>query len=527
MRSSWKTFLCGLRELCVKEIFLTESSQSTQRKFRILFVILALFALEPEVFSQLKPHAPWPHVIPARAKDTGNRDLFVTVLGDVKTPLADSTFDPAKDELRSNDGAVQTDFYKKSLGIKFFRPVDKTTFPLPPSGWCSWYYYYQEIDENEIKRNAKWIADNLKDFGAQYVQIDDGWQGTGRGLGENRDWTTIDKRFPGGMPALAAYIKSLGLKPGIWLAPHGQSNKTVVDANPGVFMFANDGTSASKTWEGNYLVDPSVAETQKYLTGLFRTLRGWGYEYFKIDGQPIVVREFRNKKEFMKNGADDADLLYRETLASIRAGIGDDSYLLGCWVVPLEGIGLMNGSRVGADVLPNWDGFKFALRATMEYYFLHNIAWYNDPDVMIARSPLPLEQARAWATLQGLTGQAVLMSDRLSDLSHDRVELIKRVYPAVDIRPLDLFKSERNKRVWDLKINHLDRDYDVVGVFNFSETENASMFLRWKDLGLAEDRLGPCLRFLEQGIPWCFRSRDFRRSSAHQHPRPDASACDR
>jgi hypothetical protein len=450
-------------------------------------ILLAAFGFQVSL-GQLKRAPSWPHPIPARTNDSGNKDLFVTVLGDVKTPLADGMFDPAKDEVRLNNGSVHGDYYKKTLGIKFFAPVDKSVFPLPPSGWCSWYFYYQEIDENEIKRNAKWIADNLKDFGAQYVQIDDGWQGVGRGLGENRDWTTIDKRFPGGMQALAKYVKSLGLKPGIWLAPHGQSSEEVVKNNPGVFMLAKDGTSASKSWEGNYLVDPSSQETQRYLASLFKTLHGWGYEYFKIDGQPTVIREFRSKKEFMKNGSGDIDLLYRDTLNSIRTGIGHDSYLLGCWVIPLDGVGIMNGSRVGADVLPNWDGFKFALRATMEYYFLHNVAWYNDPDVMIARSPLPLEQTRAWATLQGLTGQAMLMSDRLTDLSPERVDLIKRVYPAVDIRPLDLFKSERNKRIWDLKVNHLGRQYDVVGVFNFEEARKSSMFVGWKDLGLAEDR---------------------------------------
>jgi hypothetical protein len=108
--------------------------------------------------------------------------------------------------------------------------------------------------------------------------------------------------------------------------------------------------------------------------------------------------------------------------------------------------------------------------------------------VFIVRAPLPLEQARAWATLQGLTGQAALMSDRLVDLSAERVELIKRVYPAVDIRPLDLFPSDRNKRIWDLKINHLGRAYDVVGFFNFDENKPLSSYVSWKDLGLPEDR---------------------------------------
>jgi len=190
----------------------------------------------------------------------------------------------------------------------------------------------------------------------------------------------------------------------------------------------------------------------------------------------------------MKNPPRDADESYRATLETIRDAIGPNRYLLGCWVIPLEGVGLMNGSRVGADVLPNWDGFKFALRATMEYYFLHNVAWYDDPDVLVVRSPLPLEQARAWATLVGLSGQAVLTSDRLMDLSPERVELLRRVYPATDIRPLDLFKSDRNKSVWDLKINHLGRSYDVVGLFNFSEAAPKTTYVSWKDLGLPSDR---------------------------------------
>ncbi len=84
---------------------------------------------------QLKTRGPaWPRVIPARTKDSGNRDLFVTTLGNVKTPLADSTFDPAKDEIRTNNGPTKSDYYKKTLGIKFFTPIDKSVFPLPPAG---------------------------------------------------------------------------------------------------------------------------------------------------------------------------------------------------------------------------------------------------------------------------------------------------------------------------------------------------------------------------------------------------------
>ncbi len=80
---------------------------------------------------------------------------------------------------------------------------------------------------------------------------------------------------------------------------------------------------------------------------------------------------------------------------------------------------------------------------------------------MLLRQPLTIDQARVWATLQGLTGQALMASDRLMDLSDERVDIMRRVFPAVDIRPLDLFPAGRTKRIWDLKVNHLGRNYDV------------------------------------------------------------------
>jgi hypothetical protein len=425
----------------------------------------------------------WPYPIPLRVRDSNNKELFVLTLGNVQTVIADGTFDPKTDEAALKDGSVIKNYYRDKLGVKYFSPVDKTKFALPPSGWCTWYYYYQNINEKEVKQNAEWIADNLKDYGAEYVQIDDGWQGSGRG--STRDWTTVNEKFPNGMDGLAAYIKSLGLTPGIWLAPHGQSNEVVVKSNPGIFLLKPDGTSASETWEGKFLVDPSNPESLTYLKNLFTKLSGWGYEYFKIDGQPVVVGEYKNKKSAMKVPGDDGNALYRKTLDSIRAAIGPDRYLLGCWGIPVEGMGIMNGSRTGGDIVLGWDnGFMTALRATMQNYYMHNVAWYADPDVLLLRSPLTIDQARAWATLQGLTGQAVLASDRLMDLSSERVDMLRRIYPAVDIRPLDLFPAERNKKIWDLKIKHLNRNYDVVGVFNYAEGKPERINLNWKELGI-------------------------------------------
>ena len=327
------------------------------------------------------------------------------------------------------------------------------------------------------------MAENLKEYGAKYIQIDDGWQGTGHGLGENRDWFTVNSRFlTTGMDGLAREIKKLGMKPGLWLAPHGESNFEIVKKNKKAFFLGPQDKSLSSTWEGTYLVKPDKYG-KRYLKRLFRMLKSWGYEYFKIDGQPIVVREY---KRLLKN-SDKAEEKYRETLLAIREAIGDSSYLLGCWGIPIEGAGIMNGSRTAGDVWLGWSGFLVSFDATMKWYFLHNTLWYADPDVILVRPPMKLEVARAWATVQGLTGQALMESDMMYKLPEERVELLKRIYPAVDIKPMDLFPINERKNIWDLKVSHLGRDYDIVAVFNLTEKRDGE-FIIFKELGLKSDK---------------------------------------
>jgi hypothetical protein len=526
------------------------------------------------------PVTPWPRPIPVRVKPEEPDDLFVMTLGPVGPalseangpPLADGVFDPQHDRVTLRDGRVIENYYSDVLGIRHFAPIDKTQFPVPPSGWCSWYYYYQDINADEVLANARWAAEHLRDFGFRYVQIDDGWQGVGHGMGENRDWTTIDERFrERSMVGLAAAIRELGLEAGLWLAPHGQSNEHVVRES-GAFLLRPDGSSASSTWEGAFLLDPTRPEAHAYLRDLFTRLHAWGYTYFKIDGQPIVLEEFQKKAEFMHATHERARTpsptqssvlspqsspstqpsalspqpaptslpavrvaeLYRDTLRSIRDAIGPETYLLGCWGIPLPGVGILNASRTAGDIVQGWDGFLVALDSVMRWNFLHNVAWYCDPDVFMVRPPLTDGVARAWVTLQGLTGQALLTSDRLPDLPASRVEMLKRVYPAVDIRPLDLFPVEdARKPIWVLKVAHdlpavpagprpadtaaqrsglrpraaelqsrtpatpdagtdqprstFRRSYDVVGVFNFSEDSTDNFHLSFEALGLEPD----------------------------------------
>jgi hypothetical protein len=76
----------------------------------------------------------WPHRIPCRISDASNRDLFVMTLGDVAAAIADGFYDPLKDEVTLKDGTVKSNYYRETRGLKYFKPIDKSRFALPPDG---------------------------------------------------------------------------------------------------------------------------------------------------------------------------------------------------------------------------------------------------------------------------------------------------------------------------------------------------------------------------------------------------------
>ncbi|HZD04766.1 MAG TPA: hypothetical protein VE173_07605, partial [Longimicrobiales bacterium] len=308
-----------------------------------------------------------------------------------------------------------------------------------------------------------------------------------------RDWSGLDEDFRAiGMGGLAARIRALGLEAGIWIAPHGQSNREVARSS-GAFIWTSDSTSI-RSWVGPYLLDPTSPSMDGYLRDLFGKLRSWNYTYFKIDGQTVVLNEYPEALDRMAGPvpegepADVAAELWRRTLAPIRETIGSESYLLSSWGTAVQGVGILDGARTGGDVVLGRRGFLTGVAATQRWAFLHNIAWYSDPDVLLLRPPMTDGLARSWASMLALTGQSLMSNDRLPDLPPSRVAMLRRIFPATDVRPLDLFRPESTRKsVVDLKVEHLGRSYDVVGVFNFGEEAQLGRHLSWAELGLHPD----------------------------------------
>jgi hypothetical protein len=445
---------------------------------------------------------------PCRTNDSLNADVLFVALGNPDlSRVTQGDFDLANDRIIKNGKVVYPNYFKQTLGLKYFQPIDKSVFKVSASGWCSWYYYYQGLDMKETLLNTKWLSENLKDYGLKYIQIDDAWQDKGKGDHDNRDWMTINNRFSKfGMDSLAGYIKTHGFVPALWIVPHGQSNLKIAKES-GAFMLDKNGKSTMKanwSWVGDYQIDPTSPRVKPYFKKLFSHFQTKGYEYFKVDGQSVILPDYLKNQKSFSDPKQDPIVAYRNTLRSIRESVGKEVYLLGCWRTPVEALGYFNGSRSNGDVWGSISGFGQVLEAVRAGYFLHNTAWYVDPDPVMVGSPLSEDMARVWASIVGLTGMATFCTEKMQDLSPKRVDILKKIFPAQDVYPVDLFRYSKNKSIVDLKVGTSTRKYDVVGVFNFDNSKQSTTHLDWTNLGLERDTYYHVYNFWDEEYVGCF-----------------------
>lgn len=178
------------------------------------------------------------------------------------------------------------DYFRKALGVPYYVPFDDSYFRTAPMVWSSWTSYYDQVRESDIIRNTDWLAANLKPYGFQYVQLDDGYDRDRKGQHywiENWDST----KFPHGPEWLADYIKSRGLHPGIWIVPNAYAG--AVEQHPDWYLrYLRNGKLVFdyKT----PALDSTNPEVLSFLQKEFKTLDDWGFEYYKFDGEHAIPK---------------------------------------------------------------------------------------------------------------------------------------------------------------------------------------------------------------------------------------------
>ncbi len=192
--------------------------------------------------------------------------------------------------------------------------------PTPPMGWNSWDSFGLSVNESEFKENAKWLAENLKQYGWRYAVVDEGWYLKNPDAKPGAFQFTMDSngrflpavnRFPSasndhGFKSLANYVHSLGLKFGIHIIrgiPREAVEKNLSIA--GSSFLAEDAADKSDIcpWNAdNYGVKYSPAG-QAYYDSLAKLYAGWGLDFIKVDciaAHPYKGDEIRMVSEALR-----------------------------------------------------------------------------------------------------------------------------------------------------------------------------------------------------------------------------------
>lgn len=176
--------------------------------------------------------------------------------------------------------------------------------PTPPMGWNSWDCFGLDVTEDEVKRNAEFMSEHLRDCGWNYIVIDMGWYApgvtTGNYKNKNIPMVTdeygrlipLTDRFPSaadgnGFRPLADYIHSLGLKFGIhimrgmpWIAAE---KKLKIKGTDITCDSISDSRDQCLWFKSMYGIDMTKDGAQQYYDALIELYVSWGVDFIKAD----------------------------------------------------------------------------------------------------------------------------------------------------------------------------------------------------------------------------------------------------
>jgi acetyl esterase/lipase len=332
------------------------------------------------------------------------------------------------------------------------------------TAWCSWYSGYGRARQADLRGLEKAMLTNaqiiktLKPWGIDTLRVVDDSDEQRYG-----DWTF--PFVPHGMENLAASLRALGTKPGLWLAPAFVSETSDLFKQHPEWLqrYAGGELVTSRNFYGNtmHFLDVSNPQALDYLRAVFTRIKGWGFQYVMTDFLQWLVFSDRYHDPRMTRAE-----IYRLALRTIRETLGPEVYLLGCGAPQLASLGLVDGMRIGPD---QWGDIGFENIASR--YYEHGKWWLNDPDALVGNGS-PVEEYRAWTTLAGLAGSVVTIGDDLVALSPEKLHILKRIHPVLGVsgKPIDLFQTAPSNQ-WLLETKGLGARSRVLGLFNWGNKE--------------------------------------------------------
>jgi alpha-galactosidase len=320
-------------------------------------------------------------------------------------------------------------FYQKHRGLGFFEPWTYKPWPASVAGWISWFAFYDRITESDVVETAAVFAEALRPFGYDYFQIDDGYQ---RIQGAPEQWLVPNAKFPKGLKYLAEVIKSRGLIPGLWTAATCLDDG-LPSAHPEWFVRDAAGRPIQGNWVGAALDASVQAALDNVVTPLYQGLREMGWRYVKLDGlRHLRYEGYNANRDYFEKKKSDPVAAFRKYVQTVRDAIGPGTFLLACWGIRPELIGLADACRIGDD------GFAYA--GLSQYNSFNNVVWRNDPD------HIELDADGYRSTLvTTLTGSLMMLTDKPAVYRTAAIEPAKRTAPVLFTRPGQIYDVDPSR----------------------------------------------------------------------------------
>lgn len=314
------------------------------------------------------------------------------------------------------------------------------------TGWCSWYHYYTNIDEESLRANFATLSKLRKTCPTNVSVVDDGYM-TAWG-----DWNSLKPgKFSSrdSMKSVADNIRDERMRPGIWLAPFAaDKNSVIVQEHPDWIIRNEQGIPANSAHCGKYFygLDATNPEVLQYVfTCIRRAVQEWGYTVLKIDFLYAACLEGNGKHDPSLSRAQAMHL----AMHTIRSAAGPNTFLIGCGCPLGSGVGYVDGMRVSADTgpswypsfpLPSWDqgtlpSLRGMIRNSITRAPLGHRWWHNDPDCLMLGSTtrLTLEEVASSASIVALTCGMLLLSDDLTKVSPARMHILTKIFPMTGV----------------------------------------------------------------------------------------------
>ena len=356
-----------------------------------------------------------------------------------------------------------------------------------PAGWNSWSGsgssggYGTNINETIIVDNMDFADRELRRWGMNYFQIDDGYALVG-------DWEPYEDRFPdhgdeNGIEWLLARAKALGFQTGLWIeAFNARTDAQIYADHPdwfvGPWLFGLLGVDPPS-------LDLTNPEVQAHLAELMEKILDWGVQWVKLDFAYRAPMSAGWHEPNTTRGE-----FYRKGVKIMRDTLGPDVFLLNVAITGWN-VGLVDSIRLTLDTMPAWDGehpespvdnqgLKPMYRDSVRKYWFHNRVWINHPDLIFFRAhqdpnipPLTQSESLTFASAVALQGGLVKIGDRLVDLLPEWVDGYRRIMPVygAPCRPLDMFERDFPE-VLSLPVPDFSEPYHVIGLLNWGSNRD-------------------------------------------------------